>query len=123
MAGLPVVCGHKTQLEEVVVNLVNNAADAMDTIKCRSRVLSVRTLLRGRNCVSVEIADTGAGIDPKRLGEIFDPFVTTKSDGLGLGLAICRKIIENHSGELTAFSDGHSGTTFHFVFPTIRPNR
>jgi signal transduction histidine kinase len=101
---------------------VNNAADAMDTIHVRNRVLSVKTGLRGQDTVSVEIADTGSGIDPKQLDEIFDAFVTTKPQGSGLGLAICRRIIENHGGQLTASSDGKSGATFRFDLPVMRPN-
>jgi signal transduction histidine kinase len=72
------------------------------------------------NCVTgrLMLEDSGPGIDPKRLDEIFDTFVTTKAKGMGLGLAICRRIIENHGGKLTAFSDGKSGARFQFILAT-----
>lgn len=123
MPGFLFVRGHKTQIEEVVVNLAANAADAMAATASRHRVLTARTQWRDPDAVSVEIEDTGPGIDPRRLNEIFDPFVTTKSEGLGLGLAICRRIIEQHGGELNASSDGKNGTTFRFVLPAMRPTQ
>jgi signal transduction histidine kinase len=79
----------------------------------------VKTGLRGRDGIAVEIQDSGPGIDPERLGGVFDAFVTTKPDGTGLGLAICRMIIEHHGGELTASSDGRSGAVFRFVLPSM----
>jgi signal transduction histidine kinase len=120
MAGLPLVRGHRAQLQEVVANLVNNAIEAMEATSDRDRVLRLKTQLRGRDAIAVEIQDTGPGIDPKRLGEIFDAFVTTKPQGTGLGLAICRMIIDHHGGELTASSDGKSGAQFEVVLPVMR---
>jgi signal transduction histidine kinase len=73
--------------------------------------------------IAVEIQDTGPGIDPTRLGGIFDAFVTTKPHGTGLGLAICRMIIEHHGGKLTAASDGASGAHFEFVLPMLAVGR
>ncbi len=118
-ARLPPVRGHKTQLQEVVVNLVNNAIEAMASTTERHRLLTLTTRVRGDDGVVVEILDTGPGIDPERLDEIFDAFVTTKSQGTGLGLAICRIIIEHHGGELTASSDARSGALFQFVLPVL----
>jgi signal transduction histidine kinase len=118
-ADLPLVSGYRAQLEEVIVNLVNNAAEAMDTTTTRSRLLTIETALRRRDSICMEIEDSGPGIDPDRLGEIFDAFVTTKSRGTGLGLAICRMVIENHGGELTASSDGRSGTKFRITLPKM----
>ena len=119
MPGLPLVRGHRAQLQEVVANLVNNAIDAMGATSGRDRLLRLKTQLRGRAAIAVEIHDTGPGIDPKRIGGIFDAFVTTKPEGTGLGLAICRMIIEHHGGELTASSDGESGARFEFVLPRM----
>jgi signal transduction histidine kinase len=118
-AGLPLVRGHKAQLQEVIVNLMNNAVEAMASSTGRFRLLSVKTGLRGGDGIAVEIQDSGPGIDPERLGGVFDAFVTTKPDGTGLGLAICRMIIEHHGGELTASSDGRSGAMFRFVLPVM----
>ena len=75
--------------------------------------------MRGGDAIAVEIADTGPGIDPTRLSDIFAAFVTTKADGSGLGLAICQMIIQQHGGELTASSDGASGARFELVLPAM----
>jgi signal transduction histidine kinase len=70
----------------------------------------------------VAVEDSGPGIDPKRLNSIFDAFVTTKTHGMGLGLAICRLIVQRHEGELFASSDGKNGARFEFVLPTVSPD-
>jgi len=114
---LPLIDGHRNQLQQVIFNLVHNALEAMDTATDRSRVLRVRTELRGRDAIAVAVEDSGPGIDPKRLESIFSAFITTKSHGMGLGLAICRMIIEHHGGQLTAASDGKNGALFQFVLP------
>ena len=115
---LPLVEGHGGQLQEVIYNLVQNALEAMDTTTNRSRVLRVRTELHGRDKIKVAVENSGPGIDPKQLDRLFDAFVTTKAHGMGLGLAICRMIIERHGGQLSAISDGKNGTLFQFVLPT-----
>jgi signal transduction histidine kinase len=114
---LPLVEGHRRQLEEVIFNLVHNAIEAMDATTDRDRVLHVRTELNGHDAITVAMRDSGPGIDEKRLDSIFGAFFTTKSHGMGLGLAICRMIIEHHGGQLTASSDGKSGSLFQFVLP------
>jgi signal transduction histidine kinase len=114
---LPLVEGHRRQLEEVIFNLVHNAIDAMDATTDRDRVLQVRTEFNGHDSIAVAVRDSGPGIDPKRLDSIFGAFFTTKSHGMGLGLAICRMIIEHHGGQLTASSDGKNGSLFQFVLP------
>jgi signal transduction histidine kinase len=120
LADLPLIDGHPGQLREVVLNLVQNAIEAMDSTRDRSRILRVRTEPLGRDAIAVAVEDSGPGIDPKRLDEIFGAFVTTKPHGMGLGLAICRLIIEHHGGQLTASSDGKSGASLRFVLP-IKP--
>jgi signal transduction histidine kinase len=115
---LPLVDGHRGQLREVIFNLARNAIEAMDTTTDRSRVLRVSTELRGRDAIAVAVEDSGPGIDPQRLESIFTAFLTTKSYGMGLGLAICRMIAEQHGGQLTASSDGKNGTLFQFILPT-----
>jgi signal transduction histidine kinase len=114
---LPLVDGHHGQLQEVVFNLVQNAIEAMAPTTDRTRVLRVRSELRGRDAVAVAVEDSGPGIAPGQLEEIFGAFVTSKPHGMGLGLAICRMIIEHHGGALTASSDGRSGASFVFVLP------
>ena len=114
---LPLVAGHKRQLEAVVLNLVNNALAALDHTTDRNRKLQVITRCHDANTILVAVKDTGPGISAERLDSIFDPFVTTKSKGMGLGLAICRAIIERHGGRLIAFSDGKTGAIFQFVLP------
>jgi signal transduction histidine kinase len=114
---LPLVDGHRGQLRQVIFNLVHNALEAMDTTSDRRRVLRVTTELRGRDAISVAVEDSGPGIDPKQLDGVFGAFVTGKSHGMGLGLAICRMIIEYHGGQLTASSDGKNGALFQFTLP------
>jgi signal transduction histidine kinase len=119
-SGLPLIKGHKGQLQEVLVNLVRNAIEAMDATRDRTRSLRVSTELRGRDTIKVAVQDTGPGINAKQLDDIFGAFVTTKARGMGLGLPICRMIIERHGGRLTASSDGKTGALFQFVLP-IKP--
>jgi signal transduction histidine kinase len=116
-ADLPPVNGHAGQLQEVVSNLAHNAIEAMAGTTNRSRILQVRTAVRDPGTVAVSVEDAGPGIDPKQLDSIFGAFFTTKTQGMGLGLAICRMIIEHHGGQLTASSDGKSGAVFQFVLP------
>jgi len=114
---LPHIMGHRVQLQEVILNLVHNAIDAMAPLKVDHRTLRVRTKFDGGKAVIIEVEDSGRGIEPRRIGSIFEPFVTTKPDGSGLGLAICSRIIERHSGQLTASSDGKNGASFKIVLP------
>ena len=114
---LPLVESHRRQLEEVIFNLVHDAIEAMDATTDRDRVLRVRTALNGDDAITVAVRDSGPGIDPKQLDSIFGAFFTTKPHGMGLGLAICRMIIEHHGGQLTASSDGKNGSLFQFVLP------
>ena len=115
---LPLISGHKRQLQQVISNLVQNAIEAMDNTTDRDRVLQVRTGLQNNDAILIAVEDSGPGFDPKQLGSLFDAFFTTKSHGIGLGLAICRMIVERHGGQLTAASDGNTGARFQFVLPT-----
>lgn len=117
MSDVPLIIGHKTQLREVIFNLIDNALDAMKATPNRNRVLRVETALHGPDAIVVTVEDNGPGLDPEQLEGIFDAFVTTKADGIGLGLAICRMIVENHGGQLSASSDGKSGAVFQCVLP------
>jgi signal transduction histidine kinase len=116
-SGLPTVDGNKGQLREVISNLIHNAIDAMNATPDRSRVLLLKTELRGEEAIKVTVEDTGQGIDADRLKGIFGALVTTKPSGMGLGLAICRMIVEKHGGEITASSDGKNGSLLQVVLP------
>ena len=118
---LPVVMGHKGQLQEVFVNLIQNAIEAMDAIK-DDRILRVRTEHDGDNTIIASVEDSGPGIDPSRLENIFDAFVTTKSHGMGLGLAICRMIIERHEGRIVVSRATPCGSIFRVVLPAETAN-
>lgn len=120
---LPLIDGHRNQLERVIFNLVHNALEAMEETTDRTRVLRIRTELRDSNAIVVALEDSGPGIDPKQLDNIFGAFFTTKSHGMGPGLAICRMIIEQHGGQLTASSDGKNGTLFQLVLPIQRAEK
>jgi signal transduction histidine kinase len=117
LAELPPVGCHRNQLQQVVFNLVQNALDAMQTMTARKRMLAVRTECRGGTTVAIVIEDSGPGISPAQLDSIFTAFVTTKPHGMGLGLAICRQIVEYHGGELVALSNGNSGAQFQVLLP------
>jgi signal transduction histidine kinase len=114
---LPPVMGHKGQLQEVVINLLQNAIEAMSAVKPGRRALRLKTERHGDNALALAIKDSGPGIDPAKLNSVFDAFFTTKTQGMGLGLAICRMIIERHGGRLSASSDGKNGALFQFVLP------
>jgi signal transduction histidine kinase len=115
---LPTVMGHRGQLQEVLLNLVRNAIEAMDAIKDGSRVLQVSTKHHGRDEIVVLVEDSGPGIDPKKLDGIFEAFVSTKPQGMGLGLAICRLIIDRHGGQLSVSAGVKRGAVFQFILPT-----
>ncbi|HET7849740.1 MAG TPA: MASE4 domain-containing protein [Pseudolabrys sp.] len=117
---LPTILGHKGQLQEVIFNLVHNALDAMNTSSRSERTLHVRTEKRGSNAIRISVRDSGPGIEPGQVERIFDPFVTTKKGGMGMGLAICRMIVERHGGQLSASADTSAGAHFDVVLP-IKP--
>jgi len=96
------------------------AVDAMDSVDNDRRLLQVRTKYSGDDAISVEIEDTGPGIDPKKSDSIFDAFFTTKPHGMGLGLAICRTIIERHEGQLVASSAKAHGANFRITLPQMK---
>ena len=116
---LPKIVAHKGQLEEVLINLVRNAIEAMQADKNDHRVLRVSSRRRGEDKIILSVEDSGPGIDPKHAENIFDAFVTTKSYGMGLGLALCRMIIERHSGELSLSSAHPRGSIFRIGLPIL----
>ena len=95
-ANLPLVSVDRVQMQQVLINLIVNACDAMESVEAQDRRLVVRTAIAEDEKVQFVICDTGCGIAPERLEVVFDPFVTTKTHGMGLGLAVCRTIVAAH---------------------------
>jgi signal transduction histidine kinase len=118
---LPPVLADRVQVQQVVLNLMNNAIDAMAPVTDRARVMRVRSDVHQDNTIAVTVEDSGVGIDPKDAGRIFDAFYTTKSNGTGLGLSICRTIIEAHGGRLSATPAMPHGSVFEVVLPSSPP--
>lgn len=116
---LPPVVVDRVQIEQVIVNLVHNAIDAMDDTETDRRKLLIRTSHDGEDAVQVVVCDTGSGISTENLSHIFQPFFTTKNGGMGMGLAICRSIVEDHGGSLWAAGNPDRGTTFSFTIPFL----
>jgi PAS domain S-box-containing protein len=114
---LPPVKADRVQIQQVLVNLVMNACDAMAGVPTGSCRLIVRTGLADGEGVRISIADQGVGIATENLEKVFEPFFTTKADGMGLGLSVCRSIITAHGGRLWAASNPDRGITFHVKLP------
>jgi C4-dicarboxylate-specific signal transduction histidine kinase len=109
---LPKIAGDRIQLQQLLINLIANAIDSMVNIE-GSRVLSVKSAIDNDIDVRVSVADTGAGIGPEDIERIFNPLFTTKSGGMGIGLAICRSIVEAHAGRLWVSPNTPHGAVFH----------
>lgn len=114
---LPKINGDFVQIQQVMLNLILNACEAMTLNSASDRALTVSTEVNENNQVSFAIEDTGPGIDPNLLDRIFEPFVTTKQQGLGLGLSISRSILSAHNGSLLARNNVNQGATFYMVLP------
>ncbi len=113
---LPRVLVDRIQIEQVVANLVKNAVESMCDCEEDSRAAAIRTRLVGDQ-IEIAVIDAGAGIEPEAMKRLFESFYTTKSDGMGLGLSICRSIVESHGGKLEAFQNSDRGMTFQFSIP------
>jgi C4-dicarboxylate-specific signal transduction histidine kinase len=114
---LPFVTADRVQLQQVVLNLLRNALDAMNTVDNRPRDLLIRTECEEGDCVRLSVKDAGVGFDPHAMDKLFEPFYSTKSDGMGVGLSVSRSIIENHQGRLWAALNDGPGATFLFSIP------
>ena len=114
---LPLIMGHRGQLQEVLINLVRNAIEAMSDIRDGHRILHVGTDCHDNKAIIISVRDSGPGIDPVVLDRLFEVFVTTKASGMGLGLALCRMIVERHKGELAASSAEPRGSIFRVALP------
>jgi C4-dicarboxylate-specific signal transduction histidine kinase len=119
--GLPPVSANAVQLRQVMVNLITNAADAMSTVMNRQRLLRLTTQAHEPGGLLITVEDTGSGIDPQHAGRIFEPFFTTKSQGMGMGLSICRSIVENHGGHLSVAPGRTHGSIFQVSLPAAPP--
>lgn len=117
---IPPIRGNRVQLQQVITNLVTNAIQAMNSAE--ARVLGIRSDPIKPGAVRVSVEDTGTGIDLSNLDRIFEPGFTTKADGMGIGLAICRSIIERHNGRIWASAGVSHGSTFHFELPAADSN-
>ncbi len=114
---LPRVIGDRVQLQQVILNLLRNASDAMVGIDERPRDLFIRTLWEGDDRARLSVQDTGIGVRPQDLQKLFEAFYTTKSGGMGIGLSVSRSIIERHHGRLWAEANDGPGATFSFSIP------
>ncbi|HYH43788.1 MAG TPA: PAS domain S-box protein, partial [Burkholderiales bacterium] len=112
---LPMVSGDRVQLQQVLINLVMNGSDAMTDADAAERQLVVRTLHEEGGRVRVTVVDNGRGIPPANMERVFEPFYTTKKNGLGLGLAVCRTIISSQGGHLWGANNTTRGASFHFT--------
>jgi C4-dicarboxylate-specific signal transduction histidine kinase len=115
---LPSVPADRVHLQQVLLNLMTNAVDAMKPVSDRPRILRIQTHLHTPQAILVSIRDSGTGLDPKNIEQLFEPFYTTKPQGLGMGLSISRSIIEAHGGHLWAETQKTPGATFRFTLPT-----
>ena len=116
---LPTIVGDRVQLQQVFMNLIMNAVDAMSDVSGRNRILSITSQPDGPGTVQVTVQDSGTGIKPEDVERIFDAFYTTKSEGMGMGLFICRTIIESHGGRLWAESCTPHGSAFNVTLPSV----
>jgi PAS domain S-box-containing protein len=120
--GLSQVLADRIQLQQVVLNLVMNGIDAMATLNGRARVLRLSSGQKGPSSVTLKIEDTGTGIDKDIIGHIFEAFFTTKVHGMGMGLSICRSIVEAHGGQLSVAPADPHGSVFHLELPVYQPS-
>jgi signal transduction histidine kinase len=117
--GLQPIMGDRVQLQQVILNLIMNGIEAMSAVMRQPRVLRVRSQIDGPGDVLIAIEDSGPGLAAEIMDRLFDPFVTTKPSGLGMGLSICRSIIDAHGGRLWASPQSPQGAVFQFTVPTI----
>jgi len=115
--GLPRIHADRVQLQQVILNLIVNAVEAMSSVGSGGRELQIGTSRNAANGILVSLRDSGPGLDPKNVDYLFDAFYTTKAQGMGMGLAICRSIIEAHGGRMWAGANEPRGAVFQFTLP------
>ena len=118
---VPLVRGDRVQIQQVLLNLVKNASDSMARVSPVDRSLTLAVRGDGDGHVGISVRDSGTGIPHDVVDRVFQPFVTTKKDGMGLGLAVCRTIVEAHRGTLRAWNNDGGGATFEFTLPVAQP--
>jgi PAS domain S-box-containing protein len=116
---LPFVRADRVQLQQVILNLVLNAIEAVADVQDRARTITLRTYLYDGATVRLDVQDSGMGVPPEAMDRLFDAFYTTKVNGMGVGLSICRSIIENLEGRLWVATEDRPGATFSFCIPTV----
>jgi C4-dicarboxylate-specific signal transduction histidine kinase len=117
-AGLPRIMGDQGQLQQVLLNVIRNAVEAMRSVSDRDRRLRISSdFTEGTSEIRISIADSGPGIDQQDEKQIFEPFFSTKPAGMGIGLTICQSIVVSHGGSLRAFANKPHGTIFEIVLP------
>jgi PAS domain S-box-containing protein len=119
---LPTILAEPAQLQQVILNLVMNAAEAMSSVTDRERILTVRSEISESDHVLITVEDSGIGIEPSNVERVFEAFFTTKAKGMGMGLSICRAIIESHGGKLWFSARNPCGSNFSFKLPTSSPD-
>ncbi|MEY9110167.1 PAS domain S-box-containing protein [Bradyrhizobium yuanmingense] len=119
-SALPRIFGDRIQLQQVLINLIMNGIEAMADVHDRPRELAIRSQASGDSAMQVSVSDCGTGISEQAIDRLFTPFFTTKSSGMGMGLSICRSIIEAHGGRLSAIPNQERGATFQITLPLHR---
>jgi C4-dicarboxylate-specific signal transduction histidine kinase len=120
MDGLVPVQGDRVQLQQVLVNLILNAVEAMRSVEDGTRELLIRTEQSQTGGILVAVHDSGPGVDPANLNRVFEPFYTTKTSGVGMGLSICQTIINGHGGRLWMSANEPRGAVFQFTLPAAQ---
>jgi signal transduction histidine kinase len=116
-SALPMIRGDRVQLQQVMIDLVMNSVEAMQSVTDRSRGLVIRSRQDETSQVLVSVTDCGVGISAENADRLFNAFFTTKSSGMGMGLSICRSIMEAHGSRLWATANAPHGATFPFILP------
>jgi len=120
---LPEINCDKTQIEQVILNLINNAVDAISDKRIKTRIMTIKTAFSSTDEIQISIADSGIGIQKDMLDKIFVPFVSSKPQGMGIGLSLCYNIIQRHNGQIFAESSLGAGSIFKIIFPINKSKR
>jgi two-component system sensor histidine kinase DctS len=124
---LPHVLCDRTMVEQILLNLARNGMQAMDRPECKDRSLVIHVKRAASNAqqswLEFIVADQGSGIDPAVADQLFTPFFTTKAEGMGLGLSLCRTVVEQHGGHMGFEANSPSGTLFRFTLPGVMPGQ